>query len=137
MLTALCACDSSPIRTCPSSIRLKRSAESRLCSWACDFRRDSSEDAEMIPMPALVNLAAPPERLSCRFSRMCRFARGVAAARKVAMDMRWFKKRFCRKFSQWPRKAWDDELVHPRRMEIAALDATHLSRTFGPCGSCA
>jgi hypothetical protein len=23
---------------------------------------------------------------------MCRFARGVAAARKVAMDMRWFKK---------------------------------------------
>ena len=44
------------------------------------------------PCQPWLNLAAPPARLSCRLSRMCQFARGVAAARKVTIEMPWFKK---------------------------------------------
>jgi hypothetical protein len=44
---------------------------------------------------------------------------------------------FCRKFSQWPRKAWDMSWFTPPAQRIAALDAIYLSCAFGPCGSCA
>jgi len=89
------------------------------------------------PMPALAQLGGAARTIVVPIFAHVSVRARRSRRKKGCNGYALVQKTFCRKFSQWPRKAWDDELVHPAAHGIAALDATHLSRTFGPCGSCA
>ena len=85
MLTVLCACGfvTNPHAPIIDPIEVLGRIASLFVGSAI-FAAILLEDAEMnSPCQPWLNLAAPRERLSCRFSRMCRTARGVAAARKL------------------------------------------------------